>query len=233
MSIICRNLKGLRGRRGLGMVSTMVGGNLIVSPPRTYGSSGIVPTKRVNWTGVNNPTSPIEIGPKETLSTSPSQPGWGTTGPSSWGGKGGWGGPNNGSGWGGPGGGRGSQYGYGSQYGQYGQNPNNPNSQNNLAQLTLLYQQNPSALTQQQWQQLQAAGVIPSTVPYSDASLVNPAASTSTAATGTTAPATTTAATGTTFAAELESSFAGIPVWMWLLGGGVLVFVLTSRGGRR
>jgi hypothetical protein len=54
------------------------------------------------------------------------------------------------------------------------QNPNNPTSQNNLAQLVLLYQSNPSSLTSQQWQQLQAAGVIPGTVPYSNAALVQP-----------------------------------------------------------
>lgn len=41
-----------------------------------------------------------------------------------------------------------------------------------LAQLIQIYNSNPQALTASQWAQLQMAGIIPSTLPYSSASLV-------------------------------------------------------------
>jgi hypothetical protein len=125
---------------------------------------------------------------------------------------------------------------------------NNPSSQNNLAQLTLQYQSNPASLTQLQWQQLQAAGVIPQTTPYSDAAYVTPSSSNSSAidpATGVpyatelaqaqaagTAAATTTAAASSSVIGTDPTTGAttifGID-WYWLAGGLALLYVFTGK----
>jgi hypothetical protein len=188
-------------------------------------------------------------------------PATGPSTPSPWGATNPWGGnpdPNQfpgpgGPGWGGGGGGSysggSSTWGSSSSWGSG--NPNNPTSQNNLAQLVLLYQSNPSSLTQAQWQQLQAAGVIPSTVPYSNAALVNPQASSATGA-GAIDPATgipyatelATAEAGDTTATAATSSIFGVDPangastifgidWYYVVGGGVLAYALFSKSGRR
>lgn len=123
------------------------------------------------------------------------------------------------------------------------QNPNLPTSQNNLAQLTLLYQSNPAALTQQQWNQLQAAGVIPSTVPYSDSSLVNPLASSASASTATDSgidPSTgvpystelaeaEAAGSSGSIGTTLSADYGGIPLYGWLAGGVVLYLLMSKK----
>jgi hypothetical protein len=160
-----------RTRRGLGrlgITSALVDGSLIVGSPTVRSISTYVRApesigpRRRTPAGPASTASPTVVGPAQPSS------GWG---------GGSWGGNPNPEGFGG------SQYGYGgSQYGsQYGYgsgySSNSPTAENNLAQLTLLYQSNPASLTAQQWQQLQAAGVIPSTVPYADASLTDSSSS--------------------------------------------------------
>lgn len=187
--------------------------------------------------------------------TSPQQPTYG-------GGAGGYGrGGYQRGGSGGSGGGGGYQrWRQGQQYqsgqGQQGQNwwqnqnnPNNPNNPENLAQLEQLYQQNPSQLTSQQWQQLQAAGIIPSTLPQSEAGEVTPTGSTTApdpeclaiGMTGgpypncipSTAGATAaTATTGTDIGTELSTDVGGLPLYAWLLIGGVGLYLLVSKRGR-
>jgi hypothetical protein len=139
-------------------------------------------------------------------------------------------------------------WGNGSQYTPGYANPL-PTSQNNLAQLTLQYQNNPASLTAAQWSQLQAAGVIPSTVPYSDASLINPASSATSAASASGAidPATgvpyatelaeeesgTTTTSTSSIGDLLDADYGGLPLFAWILIGGGTLWVLTSMGGKR
>lgn len=230
----------LRGHlRGLGASSAIVGGTLQVGPSVTSSRLRQMPyrgTPRPVW----NPVSPIRTPvPSPVVPTpvwnpvSPSQPvtGWGGNPPQSGGSY--WAqqrGQNGGNGgWGGGGG---------------GYDTDNPAYSNNLAQLTLQYQSNPSSLTEPQWQQLQAAGVIPSTVPYSNASLVNPAGADFSSSTSGIDPATgvpyatelAAAQAGTTVASggistALSTPYAGIPLYIWL-GGGALLFVVMSKRGR-
>jgi len=248
-----RQVKGRRrGGGGLGVVSTMVNGGL------TYGSS-VVPASsnlRLRWQPVGParvPTAPIQIGPAQPVTTNPSQP-WGSN-PPQWGGN-----PSpdgfpvaggsqygyssestqSGPGWS-------STYGSSSQYGPSsgGSNPNNPTSANNLALLTQQYYNNPSSLTQQQWQQLQAAGVISSTVPYSNASLVSPSGSASTSsaidpATGIPYSEELSAATAAAATTTSTSSFVGTDPttgattifgidWYWIAGLAVVAYAFTGK----
>ena len=114
-------------------------------------------------------------------------------------------------------------------------------SQTNLAQLTLLYQTNPSLLTQAQWQQLQAAGVIPSTVPYGDSSLITGTATSSTTDSGidpatgvpyATELAEAEAGSSSSIGTTLSTAYAGVPLYAWL-GGAVVLYFLMSGGKRR
>ena len=135
---------------------------------------------------------------------------------------------------------------YGGSYYQTGAS-NNPSSANNLALLTQQYYSNPASLTQAQWNQLQAAGVIPGTTPYADAAYANPASSISSSSA-------IDPATGQTYASELaaaqaaaaetattaSSSFIGTDPsdgattifgvdWYWLAGAAVLLYVFTGK----
>jgi hypothetical protein len=106
-------------------------------------------------------------------------------------------------------------------------------SSTNLAQLTLLYQENPSSLTAAQWSQLQAAGIIPETVPYGDASLIS-GASAAALATAPTTDTTTAAATSTILGTDPTNgatTIFGID-WYWLAGGGVVLALLFRKKGR-
>jgi hypothetical protein len=226
-----RRLQGLRGR-GLGVTSTMVNGNL------EYGSDLVRSASPVYRAPVRGTIAyPVQVNqtPNVFYSTAPNYPSeplqhpiapaWGNNGPQGWG--------AGGSGWG-------PTY----TTPTYGGGVNNPANANNLAQLTLQYQANPASLTAQQWQQLQAAGAIPSTVPYSNAGLVNPLATTS----GSTVSSGIDPATGVPYATELAEAqagvsstssigtdfstlYAGIPLYMWL-GGAVLIYFVMS-GKRR
>jgi hypothetical protein len=137
---------------------------------------------------------------------------------------------------------------YGGSYYNYGGASNNPSSANNLALLTQQYYSNPSSLTQAQWSQLQAAGVIPGTAPYADAAYANPASSISSSSA-------IDPATGQTYASELAAAQAAAAAetttpssssvigtdptngattifgvdWYWLAGGLVLLYVFTGK----
>lgn len=195
---------GWRGR-GLGITSAIVNGGLI------YGSSPV---------GRPRPVGPARYQPVSTSTVNnPASPTWGNN-PARWNpsGQDNW--PTYEAGAGG------SYYGSGSQTSQ--------SSQSNLAQLVLLYQSNPSSLTAGQWSQLQAAGVIPATVPYGDASLI--AGSTSlTTESAPVAAAAPTAATSTSFLGTDPTNGAttilGID-WYWLAAGLGLIFVFTQKRGR-
>lgn len=95
-----------------------------------------------------------------------------------------------------------------------------------LAQAQAIYNQNPAALTQNQWALLQSAGIIPSTLPYSSASSL-PAAQSAAAAAATT-PATTDIMLGTF---DLTQFVESVPWWGWALGAGG-VFLLWRGGGK-
>jgi hypothetical protein len=227
-----------RGRR-LGLVTTLVDGSTIIgsSPIQHPIVGGPVPVRPPVVNKVNPivyPTpSPIAtpVGYPVSPWTTPGAP-VPVVGPV-WGSYSGNGSP---SGWSGRGG-------YGGASSQYSQ-ANNPTSENNLAQLTLQYQQNPSSLTAQQWQQLQEAGVIPGTSPYSNAAYtstsgasgaIDPATGVPYAtelAAAQAAETTTAAATASTgLTTDLSTDYAGIPLYGWLAAG-ALLFVLMS-GKRR
>ena len=226
----------LRGHlRGLGATSAIVGNTLQIGPSISPVSSH-GPARRVTATPIFTPSSPVvpPVGPARRWNGSGggAQPTPLQNGTSWWQQNGQNNGQGGNGGWGGGGGNGGG--------GNGGWSSDNPSSSNNLAQLVLQYQANPSSLTEQQWQQLQAAGVIPSTVPYSNASLINSGASSSSAidpATGQTyaselAAAQAAAAAGTTassgISTALSTPYAGIPLYVWL-GGGALLFILLSK----
>jgi len=210
-------MRGRRASTGFGIVSTEVNGAL------TYGS----PVISRGPIAVREPVRPVgpsyPVGPVDPVYSG---------GPTQWGGN-----PPQAGGW--PGSGYGGGYGYSSY-----QNPNNPTSQNNLAQLAELYNSNPSSLTQQQWQQLQAAGVIAPTVPYSNASLVSGTSSAIDPATGISyatelAEMQASGLTTTTTAASASSIMGIDPTngattifgidWYYLAAGLVLVYVMTGK----
>jgi hypothetical protein len=119
----------------------------------------------------------------------------------------------------------------------------NPSSPNNLAQLLLQYQSNPSSLTAQQWQQLQAAGAIPATNPYSNASLTQSSSGMSASgidpATGVSYATELAAAQAASSTASSSSVIGTDPTtgattilgidWYWLAGGAVLLFLFTGK----
>jgi hypothetical protein len=209
------------GRRSLGVLSVPVNGSLVYANPVSINRD--VPVRGVPIRPVGPAYPPGGV----IAEVRPITPAWGSN-PQQWG----------------PG------YSGGSYVSTGYQNPNLPTSQNNLAQLTLLYQSNPSSLTPGQWQQLQTAGVMPATVPYSNAALVNPS--------GTTAASGIDPNTGMPYASELaaaqaaaagtsalttSSSVLGVDPtsgattifgidWYWVAAGGFLVLYLMS-GKRR
>ena len=138
----------------------------------------------------------------------------------------------------------GMSWGGGSSYSGY-TSPNNPTNPNNLAQLTLQYQSNPASLTAAQWQQLQAAGAIPATVPYANASLVNPLSASNYAGSSSGIDP----ATGVAYSTELAAAQTGVaststilgtdPVtgsttilgidWYWLAAAAVGLYFFTGK----
>jgi hypothetical protein len=115
-----------------------------------------------------------------------------------------------------------------------------------MAQLIQQYNSNPTSLTPQQWAQLQQAGVIPSTLPYSSASLVPTSSNAGTApvsagsdpncvAAGMTGgpypnctPAAATASSATDFLSTMYGPLTGLE---WLIGAGA-AYLLFMRGKR-
>jgi hypothetical protein len=208
-------------RRTLGL-STMVRGGLTYGSAVVPSSRGVMVGQPRQWgggvaAGGGYATAPIQLGPMMPYDSS--YPGLSTGYRSTYGGSG--------------------SYGSGSS-------ANNPSSQNNLALLAEQYNSNPSSLTPQQWSQLQAAGVIPGTVPYSNSQYVNPSGSSSAlSASGAIDPL-----TGVPYASEVAaaavpatSSFLGTDPttgattilgidWYWLAGGLALVYMFTMKKGR-
>lgn len=224
MSIVAT--RGRRNRR-LGIVSQEVNGALIYSSPV---SGRQVTSRRLLPIGLARPVqvpislpTPVRIGP-----VAQPQPIWNPSPGGSYYGNGG--GYGRGNPW---------QGGQGSGYAS-----NNPSSSNNLALLAEQYNSNPSSLTQQQWQQLQAAGVIPQTSPYSNASLVSTGSSAIDPATGQTyaseLAAAQAAATASTSTIAASSSIIGTDPttgattifgvdWYWIAAALGLVYVFTGK----
>jgi hypothetical protein len=218
-----RRLQGLRGR-GLGVTSTMVNGNLeygsdlVRSPVRGTIAYPVGIQQAPNRFYVTSPSYPSEPLQHPVAPYAPIEPTWGAPAPvSTW----------------------------GPVYQTPGYSAaNNPANANNLAQLTLQYQTNPASLTAQQWQQLQAAGVIPSTIPYSNAGLVNPlqASSGSTVSSGidpatgvpyatelAEAQAGVSASSTSSIGTDLSTTYAGLPLYLWLGGAVLLYFAMSGK----
>lgn len=228
--------KSFRGlRRGLGTVSTPVGGSLV------FGSNPIA-TPISRWGG--NPVRALPItgsgricpawgcdGPEKTINT-PYQPispgsGWQSgSGSYSGGGYGGrskynGGGYGNGSGW------NATSASYGSQ----------PTSQA-LQVAQALLASNPSLLTQEQFTLLQQAGLISTSLPYSSVSQITPTAGTAiSTASSSDASELAAAQAGTSSSSDigstLSATYAGLPLYLWLLIGGGAAFLFMGRSGRR
>lgn len=96
-----------------------------------------------------------------------------------------------------------------------------------LAVAQALLATNPSLLTQDQFTMLQQAGLISGTLPYSSVSQINAPAGTPAL------PAVPVAAPATDIGSMLSQSFAGLPLYLWLIIGGGGAFLLSRSGGRR
>ena len=221
MIVATRGL-GRRGRLGrLGVNSAVVNGSLIYSNPIAVSRNPVAVRPLVRPIG---PARPVAItnganpqtGGNGIVSSSPVQS-VGIPNP--------WGGLYTGT--------------YGGQPGgSYAGNPAQT-SQTNLAQLTLLYQENPSLLSPTQWQQLQAAGVIPSTVPYGDSSLIAGTATTAASSSSAIDPATgvpyatelaeAQAGSSSSIGTTLTTAYAGVPLYAWLGGAVVLYFLMSGK----
>jgi hypothetical protein len=108
-------------------------------------------------------------------------------------------------------------------------NPNSaaygPNGGMNLAQLQALYQTNPSALTPAQLAQLQTAGTVANTLPYSDLTQLPASGAT---VVSTVAPATTATASAL--------SLTDPTTWPWYMWAAIAVgayFIFSGGKGRR
>ena len=116
-----------------------------------------------------------------------------------------------------------------------------------LATAQALLQTNPGLLNQTQWQMLQAAGLVASTVPYSSASQINtPLATTPVGAndpqclalgmTGGPYPNCTPAVAATSsfdIGTMLSTAYLGLPLYVWLAGGLGAYLLLGHKSGRR
>ncbi len=105
----------------------------------------------------------------------------------------------------------------------------NQNGGLNLAQLQSIAQTNPSSLTAQQWAQLQQAGTIPSTLPYSSASLLPTTAPIGTVDTSTAVLSTTGLPS---ISDTLNTTYGPLPLWGWLAAGGALYLFMGRHRGR-
>jgi len=99
-------------------------------------------------------------------------------------------------------------------------------SRSNLTVLAQMYATNPASLTADQWAQLQAAGLIPQTLPYSQASVVQAGATTAAPA-----PDPSTLATGSTdIGSTLSQNYGGLALWQWLAIGGAAYLIFGRKG---
>jgi hypothetical protein len=214
--------------RGLGTVSTPVAGSLVFSSNPVGNSFLRRPAH--GW-----PVSAVPVAaPISTPIVGPAYPVWGGNppGPASpsplpW-----QSGGANGPGWqGNP-----TWTAAGSPYGSQ------PTSQS-LAVAQALLATNPGLLSQSQWTLLQQAGLVSSTLPYSSAGLVTPTAGSSVASSSAIDPATgvpyatelaaaQAGSTSTDLGTTLSADYGGLPLYAWLAGGGLLVYMLMGRKGR-
>jgi hypothetical protein len=212
-----------RGVRGLGTIATPVAGSMILSSnPVGSPSGGIADPRGIRGTWNTNyrlrmlPPQPGGPGPG-----GPMCPAWGCGTPPPW--------QGGGSGWtagGNP----------------YGSSPLNPTG-SQLAIAQSLLQTNPSLLNPTQWQLLQQAGLVASTVPYSSAGQIT------TSSGGAIDPATgvpysqelaaaqagvgATATTASWFTDPTQELISGIPNWALVAAGGVGVYLMMRPAGRR
>ena len=128
----------------------------------------------------------------------------------------------------------------------YGSTPQNPNNSQALAAAQALLATNPSLLTQQQFQMLQQAGLVSNTLPYSSVSSITPTSSTGSTTSTTNDPncvaagctggpypnCTCAAAAATSdISTTLDTTYAGLPLYLWLIigAGGVFLFTKGKR----
>jgi hypothetical protein len=218
-----------RGLRGLGTISTPVGTSLVFS---------------------SNPIARTATPVRGTIAYPTRQPGsvtpvWGAYPPRAI--------MPNGPGGIGPGAGAGSwaasQYGGGwsAANNPYGSTPQNPQNSQALAAAQALLASNPSLLTPQQFAMLQAAGLVSNTLPFSSASQIPSAYASASAVstvndqnciaagcTGGPYPNCTcaAAASSTDIGTMLDTTYGGLPLYLWLLIAGGGLFLLTSKRGR-
>jgi hypothetical protein len=237
--------RGRRGSRGgLGLVSTMVNGSMVLGSSPVARVAPFRPIGPAPFRPIISPVStpPVSVGP--------------TTNPAQWGGI-----PprriapitsvnSQGSGsstWGGRGVARTGR----SQYGPQGSSSNTSQYGGlTYQQLQQIASTNPGVLTPQQYQAAQQAGFIAGTVPYSEASQIDPSAALAASAAGysitnpdpqcialgmTGGPYPNCTAVATTSSSDIGSALsediAGLPLYLWLLiaGGG---YLLISKRGR-
>ena len=213
-----------RRRGGLGTVATQVGNSLVYSSDpvaRAAPVRGTIAYPGGSRRAPSTNTSTVQTGRGSVWGGgSGIAPAWGGQGPSTW---------SAGS----------------SPYGSTAQNPTNSQA---LAAAQALLATNPSLLSQQQFQMLQAAGLVSNTLPYSSVSQITPTTplTSSTAAVndpncvaaGCTGgpypncvcPAT---ASSTDIGTVLSTTYAGLPLYLWLAIGGGALFFLTQKSGRR
>ena len=203
--------------RGMGLVSAPVAGGLV------YGSSAVPVGRPAPYRPIGGPVPIVDpvrvVGPVAVGPSGWNPPGWQQGPPGSYGSQNPWQ-NGGGSGW---------------------QNTGGQNSLSNAQALQAaqaLYSTNADLLSPQQWTLLQNAGIIPSTLPYSSAGLVNTAATAASATSGAIDPT-----TGVPYATELaeasassssglgalSTDYSGLPLYAWLLGGGVLLYVIMGK----
>lgn len=204
--------------RGLGTVATPVAGSMILSSDPVGSPSGGIADPRGVRTNFR-----IRVLPPASSSSPPTIcPAWGCGTPPPW---------------------QGAPYGgWTAGSSPYGSSPLNPNPAA-LATAQALLQTNPSLLTPAQWQLLQSAGLVASTVPYSSASQIT------TSGSGAIDPTTgvpyaqelaaaQTGAIGTTTTASwltdpTQELISGIPNWGLVAAAGVGAYLMMRPAGRR
>lgn len=213
-------------RRGLGTVSTPVGGALV------YGSNPVAVSRPAPVSNIRYPVilPPIRIvTPAPTPAPTPTPapinvrigigPTWGPNPPMSI-----------------------FPGGYGPTWtaagSPYGSTPAPVRGGASLSTAMALYQSNPSLLTQAQWTQLQQAGVVAGTVPYSSAGqtsgsgAIDPAtgqtyaSELAAAQAGSATAVTSSSDIGTT----LDATYAGLPLYLWLIIGAGGLYLFTKKG---
>lgn len=205
-----------RGLRGLGTISTPVGTSLV------YGSNPISQRAPVRGT-IAYPTRLPRNGTSTTWGGNPPIaifPVWGVDY------QGSWSAPNN----------------------PYGSTPLNPQNSQALAAAQALLATNPSLLSSQQFAMLQAAGLVSNTLPYASVSQIQASTPLTSSAlatvndpqcaaagcTGGPYPQCTcaAAAAGTDIGSMLQTSYGGLPLYLWLIIGGGGLYLFTSKRGR-